>query len=86
MVAFAVVVGLLMIIVFNTLTANYETIRRLRSPLGCQTKSYHVFTNVKISNCCFFFASFLIIAAAVNVLMINDETLRAAYRFLGYGR
>ena len=40
----------------KTLTANYEITRRLHSVLGGLTVSYLVLTNVKKSNCRFFFA------------------------------
>ena len=53
---------------FNTLTVNYEVTRKLRSLLGCQTTSYLMCTNVEKSNCRFM-ASFLKIAAAVNVFI-----------------
>ena len=42
-----------------TWTTNYEISRRLRSLIGgCQTTSYLVLTNVKKSNCRFFFGQF----------------------------
>ena len=55
---------------FNMLTSNYEITHRLRSLPGCQTTSYLVLTYIEKSTCRFL-PSFLIIAAAANVLTLS---------------
>ena len=55
---------------YNALAANYEITRRLISLSGWQTTRQLVLTYIEKSTCHYFFflASFLKIAAAVNVL------------------
>ena len=64
----------------NTLTANYEITRRLRSLPGRQTTSNLVLTHIKKSTCGFL-ASFLKIAAAVPGLKFAELNTAAKQMF-----
>ena len=67
--------------------SEYEITRRLRSLPGCQTTSYLILTHINKSTCRFV-ASFLKIAAAVNVIKYNirKRTQSTSYLVVGCQR